>query len=187
MTALLSNDRYWLPTYPVRNGMEDMVIPLTELNNNWGSRVGQYPIVFSINLQTELLNLFSSVPPSVTVEVGDIIDFACYIYDDLESHFSPIDEFLDATDINTLRTTLSSATYDVTEASKLTDEVLEVFNSGLIAFIRIITGILQKTCAPSVVNYGSVYRFDTADHFGNVFFRIRNAQDITNELENMKW
>lgn len=137
---------------------------------------------FSINMQEAIVEFITTVSPLLHVDIKDVIDLACFYYNDMDSVVSIVDEFVDEKTTNDILNELILAHYDVQAANQLLEAQIAMLTDALRPFIDLITGVLSRAGVPAIFNYGSCYRLFNIDDSYNVYFTIRNPDSVYEEL-----
>lgn len=141
------------------------------------------PEMFSINLKEEIMEFTTTAPIQFEIAVDHVIDLACYYYCDWDSVVAVTDEFLHAEIKNKVMRSLTLAHYDTASADAMMQDLIVMLSEALQKFINAIIGVLSRTSAPAIMEYGCCYRLNNIDHFGNVFFILKNPTQVYSELE----
>ena len=73
--------------------------------------------------------------------------------------------------------------YDYAVAEAFLQQELELLTKALQRFIGIIIGLLSRSGAPSIMDYGCCYRLSNLLDSGTAFFSIRDPSGVYTELE----
>jgi hypothetical protein len=143
------------------------------------------PELFSINLQDDLIEFITSVPPGFKADIHEVIDFACFYYSDWDTaHMAVLDEFIEANALDEIRRNMMIAHYDFFTAEKELQRQIDMLSDALRKFVNVILGMLARANVPAIMDFGSCYRLFKVDDFGNVFFRLENPTRVYDEVEN---
>jgi hypothetical protein len=177
------DDRYF--TMGVDQGLFDFIpiYAVEEYDEHYPRILQRMPERFSITLREEIVRFVTSVPPSLHVEVADVIDLACYYYCDWESVVAVTDEFLSSRDLESLRQDLRVALSDPKRIEEQIQEQLIMLTGALQKLIGTVISVLQRFMSPAVSDFGSVYRLADIWDNGLVVFQMCNPTQIHGALE----
>lgn len=143
------------------------------------------PNIFSINLQDDIIEFMTSTPPAFTVNMHEVIDFACFYYSDWDTaHMAVMDEFIEVNALDEIRQHLVRACYDYATAEKELQRQIDMLSEALRKFITTVLSVLARANVPAIMDFGSCYRLENIDDWGNVFFKIQPPDRIFDEIEN---
>lgn len=143
------------------------------------------PEMFSINLQDDVIEFITSVPPGFSATIEEVIDFACFYYSDWDTaHMAVIDEFVEVTALNDVRKNLTLACYDFFTAEKELQRQVEMLSDALKKIVNVILGVLARCNVPAIMDFGSCYRLMRVADNGDVYFKMEVPSRVYDEIEN---
>ncbi|BAW19132.1 hypothetical protein [Ralstonia phage RP31] len=183
MNVPIGDDRYFM------QGVDNLLlseIPVysdDEYELRWPLIQLSYPQLFSINMLGEMDTFLTSMPQQFEVEIEEAIDLACFYYCDWDSVVAITDEFLNEAIIEEARVGLIRNLGCAVTAETALQDSMAMLTTALQTFLNSIIGVLSRTGAPAIQDYGCIYRLDHIDDFGNVYFRMMNPSQIFYYLE----
>lgn len=143
------------------------------------------PETFSINLQDDILEFITSVPPGFDATIHEVIDFACFYYSDWDTaHMAVIDEFIEVTVLDDLRKRLMLHNYDFFTAEKELQRQVDILSEALKKIINVVLSVLARAGVHSIMDFGSCYRSVNITDNGDVFFKLETPSRVYDEIEN---
>lgn len=142
-----------------------------------------YPRAFSINLRDDIVAFLTSAPPAFKVTVDEVIDLACFYYSDWDSIVAVADEFIQAQTIEDIRQSLRLAGLCTMAVEQQTQTLVIMLSDALKRFLGVIIGMLSRTNAPMIADYGCCYRVGAMFDDGTVLFQLSNPSVVYAYIE----
>ena len=142
------------------------------------------PLLFSINLKKEIVTFITKAPPHFVSNINQVIEIACYYYNDWESVVAVTDEFIQTEVLDKVRNSLV-VSYDgnTSIAQERLDDIIAQLATALVEFITTIIDVLSRAGVPGIEDYGSAYRLDCVHDSGDIYFRLHTPEQVRAELE----
>jgi hypothetical protein len=142
------------------------------------------PVLFSLNLKNEIETFVTKAPPHFVTDIKQVIDMACYYYNDWESVVAVTDDYIQTDVLEKVRYAIAADCLgDAVLAQKRLDDIIADLATALVEFITSIIGVLSRARSPGVMDCGSAFRLDNVHESGDVYFQLRSPTQLQAEME----